>query len=171
MAAVTALFTASIGVGSAFGGAVAGGVWTGMWHGFSYPSYAKLMCFAAILPRRLREYLPTDALADLAEIDGSIEIAAGYPWGSPTRNAINHSYTSTFRLMLLISVILEVFALASALLIQDLNVKEVDDSREYKGIVIGKTGAIDTLKGKIHVKRDEAPGNGVVPVEEVTREV
>ncbi|KAJ5914402.1 hypothetical protein N7504_003285 [Penicillium tannophilum] len=153
MAAVTALFTASIGVGSAIGGAVAGGVWT------------------AILPRRLREYLPSDALADLAEIEGSIEIAAGYPWGSPTRNAINHSYTSTFRLILLIALILEVFALGSALLIQDLNVKTVDDSREYKGIVIGKTGAIDTLKGKIHVKRDEDTGNGVVPAEQVTREM
>ncbi|KAJ5784825.1 uncharacterized protein N7503_010037 [Penicillium pulvis] len=153
MAAVTALFTASLGVGSAIGGAVAGGVWT------------------AILPRRLREYLPSDALADLAEIEGSIEVAAGYPWGSPTRNAINHSYTSTFRLMLLIALILEVFALGSALLIQDLNVKTVDDSREYKGIVIGKTGAIDTLKGKIHVKRDEDTGNGVVPAEQVTREM
>ncbi|KAJ5547927.1 hypothetical protein N7513_005161 [Penicillium frequentans] len=153
MAAVTALFTASIGVGSAIGGAVAGGVWT------------------AILPRRLREYLPSDALADLAEIEGSIEVAAGYPWGSPTRNAINHSYTSTFRLMLLIALILEVFALGSALLIQDLNVKTVDDSREYKGIVIGKTGAIDTLKGKIHVKRDEDTVNGVVPAEQATREM
>ncbi|KAJ5646186.1 hypothetical protein N7490_002558 [Penicillium lividum] len=137
MAAVTALFTAALGVGSAFGGAVSGGVWT------------------AILPRRLREYLPSDALGQLAEIDGSIEVAAGYPWGSSTRNAINHSYTSTFRLMLLIAVILEVFALGFALLIEDLNVKEVDDSREYKGIVIGKTGAIDTLKGRIHVKQDE----------------
>lgn len=127
--------------------------------------------FPAILPRRLREYLPSDALADLAEIEGSIEIAAGYPWGSPTRNAINHSYTSTFRLILLIALILEVFALGSALLIQDLNVKTVDDSREYKGIVIGKTGAIDTLKGKIHVKRDEDTGNGVVPAEQVTREM
>lgn len=80
--------------------------------------------------------------------------------------------------MLLIALILEVFALACALLIQDLNVKEVDDSREYNGIVIGKTGAIDTLKGaidtlkgKIHVKRDENPDNGVVPIEEITREV
>lgn len=73
--------------------------------------------------------------------------------------------------MLLISVILEVFALICALLIQDLNVKKVDDTREYKGIVIGKTGAIDTLKGKIHVKREEDTGNGVAPVAEVTREV
>ncbi|KAJ5758798.1 hypothetical protein N7520_005954 [Penicillium odoratum] len=137
MAAVTALFTAALGVGSAFGGAVSGGVWT------------------SILPRRLREYLPSDSLSQLAEIEGSIEVAAGYPWGSSTRNAINHSYTSTFRLMLLIAVILEVFALGFALLIEDLNVKEVDDSREYKGIVIGKTGAVDTLKGRIHVKQDE----------------
>jgi hypothetical protein len=71
--------------------------------------------------------------------------------------------------MLLIAVILEVFALFCALLIQDLNVKDVDDSREYKGIVIGKTGAIDTLKEKFHAKRDENP-SGVVSTD-VTREI
>ncbi|KAJ5925244.1 hypothetical protein N7454_007883 [Penicillium verhagenii] len=150
MAAVTALFTTAVGVGSAVGGAVAGGVWT------------------AILPQKLAEYLPSDALGQLAEIEGSIEVAMEYAWGSPTRDAINKSYTSTFRLMMLIAVILEVFALVFALLIQDLNIKEVDESRDYPGMVIGKTGAIDTLKGKIHVQRDNRD-NGALATEEVSR--
>ncbi|CAL5872084.1 uncharacterized protein PFLUO_LOCUS6341 [Penicillium psychrofluorescens] len=150
MASVTALYTASLGVGSAIGGAVAGGVWT------------------AILPRRLREYLPQDALSKLPEIEGDISIDMKYPWGSPIRDAIGKSYTSTFRLMLLIALILEAFAIASALLIEDLNIKEVDDTREYKGIVIGKTGAVDALKGKVHAGEDGERRASVAPMEETT---
>jgi len=121
----------------------------------------------AILPRRLREYLPKEALSKLPEIEGSIPIDIQYPWGSPIRDAIGKSYTSTFRLMLLIALILEAFAIACAVLIEDIDVKEVDNAREYKGVVIGKTGAVDALKGKVHAGQHGDPNAAVAPVAEV----
>ncbi|KAJ5833415.1 hypothetical protein N7474_001726 [Penicillium riverlandense] len=150
MAAVTALYTAALGVGSAIGGAVSGGVWT------------------AVLPRRLGEYLPKDALSKLPEIEGDINLDMEYPWGSPIRDAIGKSYTSTFRLMLLIALILEAFAIAFAVFIEDLSIKEVDDAREYKGIVIGKAGAVDALKGKVHAGEDGDHRASVAPMKETT---
>ncbi|KKK21304.1 hypothetical protein AOCH_000541 [Aspergillus ochraceoroseus] len=146
MAAVTALFTTSLGVGSACGGAIGGGVWT------------------ALLPRRLRENLPPDALSQLPEIEGSIVVALGYPWGTPERDAINESYTSTFRTILLIALILEVFALAFSLLVEDLNIRDIDNAREYNGVVFGKSGAVDALKGKIQTgQAGDAENNGKPP--------
>jgi hypothetical protein len=131
-------------------------------------SQANIGFSPAIVPRRLREYLPKDALSQLPEIEGDIAVDMGYPWDSPIRDAIGKSYTSTFRLMLLIALILEAFAIASALLIEDLNIKEVDDAREYKGIVIGKTGAVDALKGKVHAGEDGDHRASVAPMEETT---
>lgn len=77
-------------------------------------------------------------------------MAMSYSWGTPTRDAITDSFTSVIRTMLLAGMILVALAFACSLLMQDLNIREVDDSREYKGIVIGKTGAVDALKEKVH---------------------
>jgi preprotein translocase subunit SecG len=59
--------------------------------------------------------------------------------------------------MLLVALILVAIALVCSLLLQINNIREVDDSREYKGIVIGKTGAVDILKEKVHVGHDDKP--------------
>lgn len=58
--------------------------------------------------------------------------------------------------MLLVALILEVVAIACASLIEDLNIKEVDDERQYEGIVIGKAGAVyvDAAKRKIRAEAD-----------------
>ncbi len=52
--------------------------------------------------------------------------------------------------MILVGLVLEAVAFLCSLLIQDLNIREVDESREYKGMVIGKSGAVDALKDKVH---------------------
>ena len=77
-----------------------------------------------------------------------------YAWGTPTRDAINESYTSVFRTMVLAGLVLTAVALMISLFIEDQDIREVDESRDYKGIVIGKTGAVDALKGKVHVGHD-----------------
>ncbi|CEL04849.1 hypothetical protein ASPCAL05973 [Aspergillus calidoustus] len=130
MAAVTALFTASLGVGSAVSGAVGGGVWT------------------ELLPRNLGRNLPDEAQSQLPAILGSVVVATSFEWGTPIRDAINKSYHDTFRTLLLIAVILQAFAIVAGILVEDLNIKEVDEAREYEGMVIGKTGAVDAVKNK-----------------------
>ncbi|KAJ5087562.1 hypothetical protein N7456_011178 [Penicillium angulare] len=153
MAAVTALYTAALGIGSAIGGAVAGGIWTGMClHALIRPLLTVKL--SAILPRKLEKYLPSNALADIQAIEGSIAVDMQYEWGSSTRQAINKSYTSAFRLMLLVALILEVIAIACASLIEDLDIKQIDEEREYEGIVIGKAGAVDAVKKKIHAQNE-----------------
>ncbi|KAL3463894.1 major facilitator superfamily domain-containing protein [Aspergillus heterothallicus] len=131
MAAVTALFTASLGVGSAISGAVGGGVWT------------------ELLPRNLGRNLPDEVQSQLPAILGSVVVATSFEWDTPIRNAINKSYHDTFRTMLLIGLILQVFATVAALLVQDFNLKEVEETRDYGGIVIGKTGAVDAVKNRV----------------------
>lgn len=74
-----------------------------------------------------------------------------YEWGTPIRDAINKSYTSVFRTMILAGLVLVAVSLLCSLLLKDLNISEVDKSRDYKGVVIGKTGAVDTLKEKVHI--------------------
>ncbi|KAL2794921.1 major facilitator superfamily domain-containing protein [Aspergillus keveii] len=137
MAAVTALFTASLGVGSAVSGAVGGGVWT------------------ELLPRNLRRNLPDEAQSQLPAILGSVVVATSFEWGTPIRDAINKSYHDTFRTLLLIAVILQAFAIVAGVLVEDLSIKEVDEAREYEGMVIGKTGAVDAVKNRVRVRGDE----------------
>ncbi|KAJ0426904.1 major facilitator superfamily domain-containing protein [Aspergillus carlsbadensis] len=137
MAAVTALFSASLGVGSAISGAVGGGVWT------------------ELLPRNLRRNLPDEAQSQLPAILGSVVVATSFEWGTPVRDAINKSYHDTFRTLLLIAVILQAFAIVAGVLVEDISIKEVDEAREYEGIVIGKTGAVDAVKNRVRVRGDE----------------
>ncbi|EED23034.1 siderophore iron transporter, putative [Talaromyces stipitatus ATCC 10500] len=141
MAAGTALYTTAIGIGNAIGSAAAGGIWT------------------SLLPRKLRANLPSDAASALSEIEGSVVAAMSYEWGTPIRDAINKSYTTVFRTMILAGLVLVAVALLCSLLVIDLNIMQVDESRDYKGVVIGKTGAVDALKEKVHIGEggDSAP--------------
>ena len=87
----------------------------------------------------------------MADIEGSVVVAMSYDWGTPIRDAINKSYTSVFRTMILAGLVLVAVALLCSLLMKDLNISEVDKRRDYKGVVIGKTGAVDALKEKVHI--------------------
>ncbi|KAH8698608.1 putative siderophore iron transporter [Talaromyces proteolyticus] len=137
MAAGTALFTTSVAVGNAVGAAIAGGMWT------------------TLLPRKLSANLPAQDASYMEEIAASITSALSFEWGTPTRDAINNSFTSTFRDMILVGLILVAVAFLCSLLLQNFNISEVDSNREYKGIVIGKTGAVDALKDKVNMGHAE----------------
>jgi hypothetical protein len=108
-----------------------------------------------LLPRNLGRNLPDEAQSQLPAILGSVVVATSFEWGTPIRDAINKSYHDTFRTLLLIAVILQAFAIVAGVLVEDLNIKEVDEAREYEGMVIGKTGAVDAVKNKVRVRGDE----------------
>ena len=65
------------------GSTIAGAMWTG------------------IFPAKLLNNLLLDAQADFASIYGDTTVQFSYPWGSPTRDAINLSYGETQRYMLI----------------------------------------------------------------------
>lgn len=117
----------------------------------------QLFLLLALLPRKLRANLPAEDVSYVKEIEGSVTAALAFPWGTSTRDAINESFTSTFRTMLLVALILVAVALVFSLLLQNHNIREVDNSREYKGIVIGRTGAVDILKETVHIGHDGKP--------------
>lgn len=117
----------------------------------------QLFLLLALLPQKLHANLPAEDASYIKEIEGSITAALAFPWGTSTRDAINESFTGTFRTMLLVALILVAVALICSLLLQNHNIREVDNSREYKGIVIGRTGAIDVLKETVHVGHDGKP--------------
>jgi hypothetical protein len=107
-----------------------------------------------LLPRNLRRNLPDEAQSQLPAILGSVVVATSFEWGTPIREAINKSYHDTFRTLLLIAVILQAFAIVAGVLVEGLSIKEVDEAREYEGMVIGKTGAVDAVKSRARVRGD-----------------
>jgi MFS family permease len=101
-------------VGSSIGATVAGAMWTGLF------------------PQKLASYLPESALPDLEKIYGSIEVQSSYPIGSDERNAINHAYSDTQRLMLITATCLYLITWLSAMCWRDVDVKNL---KKVKGLV------------------------------------
>ncbi|KAF1961628.1 hypothetical protein CC80DRAFT_589160 [Byssothecium circinans] len=93
-------------IGGAIGQTIAGAIWTG------------------VFPARLRANLPPDAMDNFTNIYGVLNVQSGYPWGSPTRDAINLSYAQTQRYMLIAAVCIYSTSFVSVLLWQDVDVKK-----------------------------------------------
>lgn len=86
----------------------------------------------AEFPVKLKEYLPADALPNLAAIYGDINVQSSYPIGSPARDAINRSYSETQRLMLITSTCLHVTTIFTIAFWENINVKKI---KQVKGRV------------------------------------
>ncbi|KAL1850630.1 hypothetical protein Plec18167_007917 [Paecilomyces lecythidis] len=110
--AVLAMESMVANIGSSIGSTIAAAMWTG------------------IFPKKLAKYLPADAQSNLANIYGSLVVQSSYPVGSPTRDAINHAYGDTQRLMLIAATCLYSITLVSTMLWRDINVK---DLKQVKG--------------------------------------
>lgn len=95
-----------ISIGSAIGSTIAGAMWTG------------------IFPAKLMKNLPASALPDFASIYGDIDVQSSYPWGSPTRDAINLSYGQTQRYMLIAATSIYSITLVSVALWQNVDVRK-----------------------------------------------
>ncbi|KAK0391591.1 hypothetical protein NLU13_1091 [Sarocladium strictum] len=95
-----------ISIGSSIGSTIAGAIWTG------------------VFPKKLMENLPAEALPKFAEIYGDISTQSSYPWGSPTRDAINKSYGQAQRYMLISAVCMYSITWASTFLWQNVDVRK-----------------------------------------------
>lgn len=95
-----------VAIGSAVGSTIAGAIWTG------------------VFPARLMQNLPTDALSDFTNIYGDMTVQSSYPIGSPTRDAINLSYSQTQRYMLIAATCIYSIAWASVALWENVDVRK-----------------------------------------------
>ncbi|KAJ5224516.1 MFS general substrate transporter [Penicillium citrinum] len=105
--AVLAMEGVVSGIGSSIGGTVAVAMWTG------------------IFPAKLKEFLPASVQADFAGIYGSLETQQSYERGSPVRNAIDHAYGETQRLMLITATCLYLITWTSCFLWKNIDVRKM----------------------------------------------
>lgn len=83
---------AILGIVIQTGRAIGGTIGTALWTNF--------------FPKKLSQYLPPSALPFVQQIYGSIYVQTSYPVGSPERDAINHAYGDTLRIMLIVATCL-----------------------------------------------------------------
>ena len=102
-------------IGGAIGGTIAAAVWTG------------------VFPVKLKEYLPEDALPNLANIYSRLDIQLQYAWGTPARNAIMRAYGDAQKAMLIAATAILVLAVGATAVWRDIKVK---DFKQVKGNVI-----------------------------------
>lgn len=98
-------------IGGSIGSTIATAIWTG------------------VFPMKLAEFLPPEAQPDLASIYGDITVQSSYPRGTPTRDAIDHAYGDTQRLMLIASVCIYSLSIFSIMAWKDVNVKKIKQVR------------------------------------------
>jgi hypothetical protein len=114
IATVLALLNIFGWLGGAVGSTVCGAIWTNTF------------------PRALAELLPADALEDLEEITGSLDVQLGFEIGSATRIAIEQAYGIAQKRMLIAGTAIMGACLVWVWLIKNYNVREM---RQTKGRV------------------------------------
>jgi hypothetical protein len=114
VAAVLALLYVVGNVGGAIGNAICGAIWTNTF------------------PQALARYLPEDALVDIDAIYGDLDTQLSYELGSPTRIAIQMAYGYAQQKMLIAGTAIISLAFIWMLLIKDINVAKV---KQTKGTV------------------------------------
>ncbi|MCJ1385507.1 hypothetical protein MMC17_008630 [Xylographa soralifera] len=82
---------------------------------------------------KLAEYLPTEALPDLASIYGDLTTQLTYPVGSATRIAIQHAYGDAQKMMLIAGTAIWAIGFVATFVWRDINVKGI---KQVKGNVI-----------------------------------
>lgn len=107
VAAATAMFLTSMEMGGAVGAAISGAIWTHH------------------IPRKLQQYLPDEAKADVGEIFGKLTKALSYPVGSPARVAINRAYQETMNKLLVLALIATIPLIPLSLLMSNYQLDKV----------------------------------------------
>jgi MFS family permease len=102
-------------IGGAIGSTVAGAIWTG------------------VLPKKLAEYLPQEAKANLTMIYGDLTTQLSYEVGTETRDAIVRAYGDAKRIMIIAAASILVLAVAAVAVWRDIKVK---DFKQVKGSII-----------------------------------
>jgi MFS family permease len=98
-------------VGGAIGSTIATAIWTGNFR------------------NKLQKYLPASAQGDIDLIYGDIVTQSSYPWGSPTRDAINRAYGDTQKLMLASSTAFLALAIVAVAIWRNIYVKDIKQVR------------------------------------------
>ncbi|RMZ75032.1 hypothetical protein DV737_g5487, partial [Chaetothyriales sp. CBS 132003] len=114
VAAILALLYVVGTIGGSIGNTISAAIWTNT--------------FESALER----YLPESALPDLEDIYNDLETQLSYPWDSPTRRGIQKAYGYAQQRMLAAGTAFMIFAFISMLLIKNINVKNL---RQTKGTV------------------------------------
>jgi hypothetical protein len=73
----------------------------------------------------MSEYLPPDTQDQALLIVGNLSKQLDYPWGSPTRVAIQDAYGDAQRIMLISATVFECLGLLAVAAWRDINVKDV----------------------------------------------
>lgn len=107
VAAATAMFLTSMEMGGAVGAAVSGAVWS------------------SSVPKKLLQYLPEETKADAADIFGKLTKALSYPFGSPTRTAINRAYQETMNRLLILAVLVTIPLIPLSLVMENYQLDKV----------------------------------------------
>lgn len=110
VAAATAMFLTSMEMGGAVGAAISGAVWT----------YS--------IPHKLMRYLPEESKPEAGEIFGKLTKALSYPFGSPTRIAINRAYQETMNRLLVLAIIATIPLIPLSLLMVNYRLDKVNPS-------------------------------------------
>ena len=111
VAAVLALLFVTGTAGGAVGGAVSGVIWTNTF------------------PEALARHLPQSAQGDIATIYGSITAQLSFPVGSPERLGIQLAYGYAQTRMLAAGTSIMVLAIVAVVLMRNLNVKKMTQTR------------------------------------------
>jgi hypothetical protein len=61
------------------------------------------------------------------------------------------------RILLITATCCEAISLLLSLCMEDLNVKTLDETRDYGGVVIGKSGAVEAIKEQVRGVHNGAP--------------
>lgn len=113
VAAATAMFLTSMEMGGAVGAAISGAVWT---HS---------------IPRKLLVYLPEETRGEAEEIFGKLTKALSYPFGSPTRIAINRAYQETMNKLLVLAIIASIPLIPLSLLMVNYRLDKVTPAHDF----------------------------------------
>ncbi|KAI1941920.1 MFS siderochrome iron transporter 1 [Ophidiomyces ophidiicola] len=115
VAVILAVESMFASIGGAIGSTVAAAVWTGTF------------------PKKLAEYLPSEAQGNLTSIYSDLKVQTSYPVGSPTRIAINKAYGEAQKYMLIGATAILSLGIVSVAIWRDIKVK---DFKQVKGRVV-----------------------------------
>jgi hypothetical protein len=110
--AVESMFTL---VGGAIGSTVSAAIWT------------------SVFPAALKTYLPAEAQSNFTDIYAKLTVQLSYPFGSPTRDAINQAYGDGQRWMLCAGTAVLAIGVVAIAFWRDIHVK---DFKQTKGTVV-----------------------------------
>lgn len=101
VATATAVVLLITEIGGAVGGAIAGGIWSNL------------------MPDRLAHHLPNATPEQLAELFGSITLAAANPRGDPVREGVILAYGDVMKILTIVATVIAIFPILFALLMPD----------------------------------------------------